>query len=65
MFTSYIAHHFPPYHIEAAQTPVCVVSVFPPIINVAILCRGRLRFGHVPWCTLPAPQATAPRLACF
>jgi len=21
-------HHFPPYHIEAAQTPVCVVSVF-------------------------------------
>ncbi len=23
---AYIAHHFPPYHIEAAQTPVCVVS---------------------------------------
>jgi hypothetical protein len=28
MFTNQFAHHFPPYHIEAAQTSVCVVSIF-------------------------------------
>ena len=28
------AHHFPPYHIEAAQTPVCVVSNFLRFIKI-------------------------------
>ena len=29
----YITHHFPPYHIEAAQTPVCAVSDFYGKLN--------------------------------
>ena len=44
-FTTYTAHHFPPYHIEAAQTPVCVVSNFLRFYkNLILFCE--LNFSY-------------------
>lgn len=38
------AHHFPPYHIEAAQTPVCVVSDYIGSQMFRAILRRRLLF---------------------
>ena len=40
------AHHFPPYHIEAAQTPVCVVSDFKEIIFKIFLEKSLTKGGR-------------------